>query len=183
MLLSEPSGIDAMSVAKLVRVVAIALFCSPFLLSTASAQFGTGYPGRMNLPQSDFRWTWGDRRSQADRGGIEDFSTLGNEGSFRCDLSGRLRIGSQFSRTDIRNLENDLRQSPFFVQAASNAMYTMEARGQLDWAALTCEIPQPTEDDQAARDKREARAMEKAARELERRRARRQREEERANSQ
>jgi len=107
---------------------------------------------------------------------------IGSDGFFRCELTGRLRVGSRLSRTDVRQLEDSVRNDLSFVRAANNAMYTLESRGELDWATLDCAKPEPTEADEAKRDEREARAREKAARERERRRARRQREEERANN-
>ena len=163
-----------MSFPRSIPIVAVALLSNTLLLTPASAQFGVGLPGQ-NLPQYDFTWTWG---RDVDAGGIDDFSMIGNDGFFRCALTGRLRVGSRLSRNDVRQLEDSIRNDLSFVRAANNAMYTLESRGELDWATLDCAKPQPTEADQAKRDEREARAREKAARERERRRARRQREEE-----
>lgn len=165
-----------MSFPRTIQVVAVALFSNTLFLNPASAQFGYGLS---NLPQNDFMWTWG---RNVDAGGITDFSMIGNERAFRCNLMGRLRVGSRLSRNDVRQLENSIRDNLSFVRAATNAMYNLESRGELDWATLECVTPEPTEADEAKRDQREARALEKAARERERRRARRQREEERANN-
>jgi len=167
---------------KAIQVVVVVLLSSPLFLSTASAQFGTGFPGQYNLPQNDFTWTWGDQESVGR--GIDDFSILGNEAGFRCLLQGKLRIGTRMSRTDMRALENELRSNMYFVRSAANAMYQLDARREIDWATLACEKPQSTRDeDQEKRDEREARALEKAARDRDRRRARRAREEEAAANQ
>ncbi len=166
-----------MRLRKSAGVVAVALFASPLLLSPASAQFSSIYPRQ--LPQDDFTWSWGDQNSSVGR--LEDFSVFGSDQGFRCDLNGKLRVTSTLSRTEIRQLESELRESMFFIQTAANTMYAMEQRRDLDWATLVCARPQRDED-QEKRDAREARALEKAAKELERRRARRLREEERANS-
>lgn len=167
---------------KAVLVLAVVLLSNALFLNTASAQFGTGFPGQYNLPQNDFTWTWGDQDS-AGRG-VDDFSILGNEAGFRCVLTGKLRIGTRMSRMDMRALEDDLRANMYFVRAAANAMYRLDASREIDWATLACEKPQLTRDeDQEKRDEREARALEKAARDRDRRRARRAREEEAAASQ
>ena len=128
---------------KSIWVIAVILFSNSLFLTTASAQYGTGFPGQMNLPQNDFTWTWGGRRSS--RRGIEDISIIGNQAGFRCDLRGKLRVGSRLSRMDVREIESDIRSSMSFVQAAANAMNNLESRGALDWATLECIKPQPAE--------------------------------------
>ena len=137
---------------KSIWVIAVVLFSSPLFVNTTNAQFGTGFPGQMNLPQNDFTWTWGDRNST--RRGIEDFSIFGSEAGFRCDLTGKLRLGSRLSRMDIRGIESDLRSSMFFVRAAVNAMNDLEAQRELGWATLECEKPQPAEKKRAGRNER-----------------------------
>lgn len=127
-------------------VVAVVIFSSPLFLNTSSAQFNTGFQGQMNLPQNDFTWTWGDQRS-AGRG-FGDISIFGTDAGFRCDLTGKLRSGSGLSRMELRELENDLRASTFFVQAAANAMNDLDVRRELDWAKLECKKPQAAEEDQ-----------------------------------
>lgn len=127
-------------------VVAVIIFTSPLFLNTSSAQFNTGFQGQMNLPQNDFTWTWGDQRS-AGRG-FGDISIFGVDAGFRCDLTGKLRSGSGLSRMELRELENDLRASTFFVQAAANAMNDLDVRRELDWAKLECKKPQAAEEDQ-----------------------------------
>ena len=134
-------------------VVAVALLSSPLFLPTASAQFSTGFPGQTNLPQNDFTWTWGNQGSARRR--IEDFSIFGYEGTFRCELTGKLRLGSRLSRMDVRELESDLRASSYFVSAAANAMNDLDARRELEWATLECEKPQAAEEDQEERDERQ----------------------------
>ena len=156
-----------------IPALAAAVLVSPLISHFAHAQFGIG----MQLPRNDFRWTWGDLSNQR----FEDFSVSGMEGGFRCDLTGRLRAASSMSRMEVRDFEQQLRGSIFFVQEAANAMYVLDTRRDLEWAVLECVKPQPTEADEEERAEREAKALEKAARERERRRARRAREEEQEN--
>jgi len=129
---------------KSMGIIAVILLSAPLLLTTASAQFNTGFGGQMRLPQDDFTWTWGN--GSPARRGMDDFSMFGSEQGFRCDLTGKLRVGSRFSRTDVRELEGKLRASTNFVQAAANAMNDLSAQGALDWAALKCERPKRDED-------------------------------------
>lgn len=135
--------------AKSIGIIAVALLSAPLLLATASAQFNTGFGGQMRLPQDDFTWTWGNRRS-AGRG-FEDFSVFGNEQGFRCELTGKLRLGTRISRMDVREIESGIRSSTYFVQAAANAMNNLDAQRELDWASLECEKPQREEEDQGER--------------------------------
>lgn len=123
----------------LIGLAALGIASSVLLAPIASAQFG--FPGALNLPENDFTWTWGNRRG-SDRG-FDDFSVLGSEAGFRCDLRGKLRAGGMgsISRFDIRNLENELRGQMRFISAASNRMSQMEAQGALQWATLECVKP------------------------------------------
>ena len=153
-------------------IIATVLLSSAFLVQTAQAQF---FPRQ--LPQNDFTWTWGDPERAANK--FEDFSMRGGEGGFNCELAGGLSPVSRLTRMDVRQLEDELRQNMFFVQAASNLMYQLDARRDIEWATLACAKPQTTRDqDEEARAEREARALERARRELERRRARQARDEE-----
>jgi hypothetical protein len=137
---------------KSIGIIAVVLLSVPLLLATASAQFNSGFGGQMQLPQDDFTWTWGNRNS-AGRG-FEDFSMLGGEQGFRCDLSGKLRSGTRISRMDVRAIESEIRANTYFVQAAANAMNNLDAQRELDWAALKCEKPKSDEEDQTERDER-----------------------------
>jgi hypothetical protein len=137
---------------KSIGIIAVVLLSVPLLLTTASAQFNTGFGGQMQLPQDDFTWTWGDR-SSAGRG-FEDISMLGNEQGFRCDLTGKLRSGTRISRMDVREIEREIRSNTYFVQAAANAMNNLDAQRELDWAELKCEKPKSDDEDQTERDER-----------------------------
>jgi len=112
-------------------------------LPLASAQFG--YPNQLSLPESDFVWTWGSRRSSSRN--IEDFSVFGSDSGFRCDLRGQLRAGGMgsVSKLEIRDFESELRGQMRFISAASNKMNELEAQGALEWATLTCEKPKREE--------------------------------------
>jgi len=137
---------------KSIGLIAVVLLSAPLLLTTASAQFNTGFGGQMRLPQDDFTWTWGDR-SSAGRG-FEDISIFGNEEGFRCDLAGKLKSGTRISRMDVREIEREIRSSTYFIQAAANAMNNLDAQRELDWASLKCEKPKSDEEDQTERDER-----------------------------
>ena len=162
-----------MSFPRTLTVLAITLVFSPLFSDPAAAQF---FPGRIALPQYDFTWTWGDEALA--RGGFQDLNMFGNEGGFRCELMATMRPGSRLSRQDVRRLENDIRDNLYFVQAAAMTMYMLESRSELGYATLACAKPEArANDDEEARARREARALERAARERERRRARRARQE------
>jgi hypothetical protein len=128
---------------KSLSAVILALFFGMLLARSASAQFGAGLFNQMNLPQDDFVWTWGNQRS-AGRG-MSDISILGNEAGFRCTLTGKLRVGSQMSRTELRQFESDLRGQMRFIQSAAGAMNGLDVRGELEWAKLDCVKPKRKE--------------------------------------
>lgn len=156
-----------MKLARSISIWVAGLAPALLFLSDAEAQFG------YSLPKDDFVWNWGDFERSS---GFEDFSIHGNDGRFRCTLNGKLRPGSQLSRVDMQQMENELQQSIDFVRDAANAMYILEQRRDLDWATLACETPTPEEVSAEERIERENRAREKTMREVERRRARQQRE-------
>ena len=119
----------------------LALLAAVLPMVAAEAQFG--YPGIQNIPENDFTWTWGNRRA-ANRGGQEDFSVFGSDAGFRCDLRGRLSVGSMgtVSRFDMRELESSIRNYQRFIVAAATRMNELEAQGELQWATLACAKPQ-----------------------------------------
>lgn len=127
----------------LATLAAAVLLASLLLPPPAAAQFG--YPGVLNLPDNDFTWTWG--RPRANNQGREDFSVVGSDAGFRCDLRGRLRSGStgMVSRFDMRALENQIRDQMRFISAATNKMNELEAQGALQWATLQCAKPKREE--------------------------------------
>jgi hypothetical protein len=156
-----------------VPLLAAVLLVLGLQTSPVAAQFGM-----VTLPQDDFVWNWGDVER---RRGIEDFSVAGNEGRFRCELAGAFGPGSRLTSADARQLENELRSSLFFIQAAAQAMYVLDSRRDLDWATLDCQEPEPTEASEAERAERLERARERALREQAQRRERERRQEDRAN--
>lgn len=133
--------------------------------SPAQAQFGA------TLPRNDFTWMWGDT-NEAARRRLSDFSVTGGEGGFSCDLQGKLRINSRWTRSDIRQLENDLRVSAFFIQSAASAMNTLDLRRELDWATLDCRKRGATETDPETEQENLDRAREKMIEQMRRRRER-----------
>jgi hypothetical protein len=132
----------------------------------ANAQFGLP----MQLPKEDFIWMWGKLRD-AQQTGFADFSITGGESGFRCELTGRLSPASGISAPEIRDLENYLRSSLFFIQEAATAMNQMEYNRSISWAQLNCDKYED-DPDEATSQEREDRARERAERKREQRRAR-----------
>ena len=143
------------------------------LLWTAGAQ-AQAIPGFVNLPRDDFVWIWGDRED-AIQNRFSDFKVGGSEAGFRCELTVRLHPGSRLSPVEVRQLEQQLRQSMAFIQDSANTMYVLEQRREIDWALLDCDKPEAQELTQAEQQQRVDRALEKARAEQQRRRERQQR--------
>jgi hypothetical protein len=143
------------------------------LASGAEAQFGL-----YTLPQDDFQWHWGnagldERRRSA------DIEISGSESVFRCELTARTRPSSTMSPTEFRAIEMELRSRLDFIYAVSEAMNYLDQTRNLDWATLDCKKGGESGPvDPAKREARESEAREKMLRELERRRARQQSDEE-----
>ncbi|HEX7079748.1 MAG TPA: hypothetical protein VF329_01885 [Gammaproteobacteria bacterium] len=159
-----------MSVYRSVSAAAGALVALGFA-GPAAAQFG------VSLPQKDFTWQWGN---PVEARGSNDFSTQGSEAGFRCDLRGALRLGSRMTTMDVRALERELGVSLYFIQAATNAMNTLDYQRELDWAVLECTKPEPRELSAEEQQERLDKLRERALRRQAERRERREREEARA---
>lgn len=154
-----------MAVNRLLSMAAAALVaCGTY--GAAHAQFG------FNLPPDDFTWTWGSSFDESRRG-LSDFSARGSESGFNCDLTGKLRVSSRYTPADIRQLENDLRVSMFFIQSAANTLNVLDQRRELDWAVLEC-IKPDSEPDAEKQQQRLDRARERMIEEQRRRRERQQ---------
>ena len=133
-------------------------------------------PGLYQLPKNDFVWNWGRGAVEgAGGGGFEDFSVNGAEGGFRCLLTGRMRPSSQYSPAERRALEPSLQGRLDFIYASSNLMTELDQQLLLDWARLSCEMPQDKESTPEEKAEREAKAKEKMQREIDKRREREQR--------
>lgn len=153
------------------RIASALMLCLAALLaSPAGAQIA--FPGLAQLPQGDFAWRWG-REERIGRFG--DFSVTGGEQEFRCQLKGKL-LGSTLSTVEIRQMENDLAGSLYFIQEATNTMNVLDQRGELDWATLDCTKPQPTPLDEQKRHEIEEKARQKAVKKLLKERAKEQQE-------
>jgi hypothetical protein len=131
----------------------------------AAAQFG------YSLPKDDFTWNWG-RGGEGVSQNFEDFNVYGTEAGFRCQLTGRVGPAGRMSASDIRALEEELRSRLDFIYAAATYMNELEAQRLIDWARLACEKPEATPSTEEEKAERESRAREKMQREIERRRAR-----------
>jgi hypothetical protein len=134
-------------------------------LSPTNAQFG------YTLPQNDFVWRWGDENRQR---GMGDLSVNGSEAGFNCELVADLGPGSRYTVTDVNQIENELRVRLDFIYAATTLMNQLDLQNDLDWAVLTCERPQAAPVTPEEKAENEARARDKMQREIERRRARQQ---------
>jgi hypothetical protein len=137
------------------------------------------FSGLVNLPRNDFVWRWGDTEEVSGARRTEDFAASGVEASFRCDLKGRLSPSSRMTEVDVRQLENELQGSLYFIQAAAYAMNELDLARNLDWAELNCVKPQATERDPEETQEKVDRAREKAVQEMLERRERRERRESR----
>lgn len=140
---------------------AAAVLVVAFVGLPAHAQIGV-FP--VNLPKDDFTWNWGDIERSRGRN-FPDFSINGGEGGFRCSLEGKLRVSSNYSPQAIRQMENDLRSSLYFIQEAANTMNSLDFRRDLDWATLDCDKPEEgpadLEKQQASLDKAKEKALKK----------------------
>jgi hypothetical protein len=152
---------------KLLRSATAALVLGAAWQFPADAQF------IYTLPDNDFTWNWGDPENR--RGGHADIDVSGNDQRFRCTLTARLSPASSISMSGAREIENELRGALEFVRVAVNIVETLDARRDLDWATLACVEPKSAPVSEEQKLEREARAREKMQREVERRRARQQR--------
>jgi hypothetical protein len=148
-----------MQIRRIASIIAAALVlaCQAW---PAHAQFGA-FP--VNLPKDDFTWNWGDLERSKNRR-FADLNATGGEAGFRCTLEGKLSAGSHMTPSDIRQLQNDLGSSLYFIEAATNAMNTLDYQRELDWAILDCDKPEGTADPaktQASLDKAKAKAVKK----------------------
>jgi hypothetical protein len=157
--------------AGLVAIGAVAALAT----GAVQAQFGQRIPGLINLPDQDFTWNWGRSVDDARAARIEDFSTQGAQGKFRCTLTGRFSPGNTNSSLDARELERRLTTSLYFVEEAAYTMNDLERQNDLAWATLACAEAVADNSEEASR-AREERAHAKALRELQKRRERRERE-------
>ena len=139
-----------------------------FVCIAAEAQFGF-----YTLPKDDFTWTWGDleRRSA----GRPDIEARGSEVGFRCQLTAALRPGSRLTTNDVREIENDVQASLQFIRDSTQLLNALDAQRELDWGVLECDMPEAAEVSEEERAEREAKARERMQREVDRRRARQQR--------
>ena len=158
-------------------VLAAALFAALLVVGAAHAQFG----GMYTLPKTDFVWNWGHGigaggGEEAPHRSHEDFSVSGFEAGFNCDLTGAMRIGSQLTTAQIRDLQTQLRASIRFIYDTSNIMNDLDRSFDLDWAQLGCKKHEPADATAEQKAEREAKARDKTLREVERRRARAQKE-------
>jgi hypothetical protein len=152
------------------RSSVIAGLLGALCLGPAAAQFGL-----YQLPTNDFIWRWGQSREDGKQTGFPDLDLQGSEGGFQCHLTARLRASLSMSTSDMRQLESDLRTRLDFIYAVSQEMNYLDQMHSLDWATLDCKHPEQTPLSEEKKAERESAAREKMLRELERRRAKQQR--------
>lgn len=154
------------------RLAAAVMIAASIQPGAAHAQFG--FPGLLNLPDNDFTWVWGDRYD-AEARRAPDLSADALDLGFRCGLKARLSPASRLSTAEIRQLENALRTSLYFIETAANTMYQLELQRNLDWAVLDCVKQEASERSEEDQQEREAELLERAEKRREHRRAREQR--------
>ena len=155
---------------KRLLLAALSFFASA-LLPAARAQFGIPYPGLVTLPNQDFTWVWGSTREDFVRG-RPDIETRGYEGQFECTLKAELRPSSHLGRPEIRDIEQNLSNSLYFIQAAGQTMNQLDVSLDLWWAELACTKTGDAEPDAEKTQERLDKAVERAEREREKRRER-----------
>ena len=141
-------------------------------LASATAFAQLTLPRVIQLPTSDFMWTWG-RPPTVDRQTRPDFTILGSEREFRCELKGEFRPVSRMSEyRTLRDWEFSLSGSIFFIQEATADLNILYQENELAWAQLDCRIPETGPEDEEKTQERVDRALERAQRQRERRRER-----------
>jgi hypothetical protein len=136
----------------------------------APAQLGSAFPGFYSLPQSDFTWLWGDP-DERDFRRRPDIQASGNESSFTCELSVRFSPSVNMTSAEEREMERALATSLAFIRESVELLNSLEYNVRLDWGRLAC-TKFVDDADEAELQERTDRALEKAIRDRERRRAR-----------
>ena len=140
-------------------------------LASSALAAQLGLPQIVQLPSDDFVYTWGQNAS-ADKRSRPDFTVHGVEQSFQCTLTGAFKPGSRMRDFyNLRDFEQSLNGSIYIVQDAVGVLNDLDLQNQVDWAILDCIIPQ-TPDDDVKRQEKVDKAIERAERQRERRRAR-----------
>jgi hypothetical protein len=156
----------------MMRITTISTAAAGALLALALPMLAAAQLGMYTLPKNDFVWRWGNENRQRPTG---DFSARGGEAGFQCELVGDLGPGSQLSPIEVREFENNLSTRLDFIYAAATTMNELDFQNDLDWAVLTCARAKSTPSTEEEKAENEARAREKMQKEIERRRARQQR--------
>lgn len=136
----------------------------------ARAQFGNAIPGLYQLPNNDFTWLWG-ADTEDDLRGPSDFRSRGRESGFECELTANLSPSNRLTQNEIRQIESQLSTSLAFIQEAAYLLADWDYNRQIFWGRLACVKLEPQRDAEAEQEKID-RALERAIRDRERRRAR-----------
>ena len=142
-----------------------------FALASGQAPSQLALPQIVQLPQENFVWTWGSTRSVENRR-RPDFEFAGVESSFHCNATGGFKPGSHMRDfSNLRDFEQSLNSTLYFIQDATNTFNTLYLSNDLQWATLDCVIPEGTESEEKAQERLD-KALERAERDRDRRRAR-----------
>lgn len=121
------------------------------------------------LPSSDFTWVWG--KPEPGQGGRE-FTAVGREQRFNCELRGAFRMGTRLSEREMLAIEQELPISLYFIQDATLQMNSLDRARELRWAQLECKLPVEEEADPQAQEQRLDKLRERALRRQQQRRER-----------
>ena len=137
----------------------------------------TGAWGQLNiptiiqLPDEDFIWPWGQSPGIDDRSRPE-FTLNGVESKFRCTAVGAFKPGSRMrDENNRRNFEQALDGSIYFIQAVTDTFNNLILSNDLQWAELDCAAPTASATEIKEQERLD-KALERAQRDRERRRAR-----------
>jgi len=136
----------------------------------AAAQFGNAIPGFYQLPNNDFTWYWG-ADGEDDLRGPSDFRSRGRENEFDCELTANLSPSNRLTQNEIRTIETQLSTSLAFIQEAAYLLRDWDYSRAILWGKLAC-VKREAEQSEEAEQERVDRALERAIRDRERRRAR-----------
>ena len=127
-------------------------------------------PRIVQLPTEDFVYNWGQSTSFDERT-RPDFNLRGTEAQFQCTLTGSFRPSSRMRDFyNLRDFEQSLTGTLYFIQEATYTLNDLYLANQLRWATLNCIIPESIESESKQQERLD-KALERAERQRERRRA------------
>jgi len=141
------------------------------VIAASGALAQSGLPTIIQLPTDDFVYTWG-KDASVDKRSRPEFTVRGVEQRFQCMLTGSFKTGSRMRDFyNLREFEQSLSATIYFIQDATSRLNDLYLSNDVDWAILDCIIPETIEDEDKRQEKID-KALERAERDRERRRAR-----------